>query len=121
MTVSITISDLAKKMKKNASELIKKLFAKGELYTINTEISYEKAEELALEYEILCTPEEKIDVIEELLKEETENVGEMVSRPPVVCIMGHVDHEKPRFLMRSGRRASQAARQAASKFALPNK
>ena len=108
---SITISDLAKKMKKNASELIKKLFAKGELYTINTEISYEKAEELALEYEILCTPEEKIDVIEELLKEETENVGEMVSRPPVVCVMGHVDHGKT-SLLDAIRKTSVTSREA---------
>lgn len=108
---NITISELAKKMKKNASELIKKLFAKGELYTINSEIPYEKAEELALEYEILCSPEEKIDVIAELLKEEKEDVGEMVSRPPVVCVMGHVDHGKT-SLLDAIRKTSVTSREA---------
>ena len=94
----ITISDLAKLMKKNASELIKKLFLKGEVFSMNSEITYEKAEELALEYDILCSPEEKVDVIEELLREDTENPDDMVSRPPVVCVMGHVDHGKTSLL-----------------------
>ena len=94
----ITLSDLAKLMKKTASELIKKLFLKGEVYNMNSEIPYEKAEELALDYDILCSPEEKVDVIEELLKEDTENPEDMVPRPPVVCVMGHVDHGKTSLL-----------------------
>ena len=95
---TITIKDLAKKMKLNSSDIIGKLFKKGELYTINSELSFEQAEEVALEYDVICTKEKKVDVIEELLKEDEEDPATMTSRPPVVCVMGHVDHGKTSLL-----------------------
>ena len=94
----ITLKDLADKMKMKPADLIKKLFLKGKMVTLNTELSYEEAEEIALEYDILCEMEEKVDVIEELLKEEDEDEKLMVKRPPVVCVMGHVDHGKTSLL-----------------------
>jgi len=94
----ITMKDLADKMKMKPADLIKKLFMKGKMVTLNTELSYEEAEEIALEYEILCEKEVEVDVIEELLKEEDEDEGKMVKRPPVVCVMGHVDHGKTSLL-----------------------
>ena len=57
-----------------------------------------KAQEIALGYDIIAEPEEKVDVIEELLKEEEEEESTLVSRPPVVCVMGHVDHGKTSLL-----------------------
>ena len=108
---TLTIGELAKMMKRPASDLIKKLFAKGEMYTMNSEISYEKAEEIALEYDILCTREEKVDVIEELLREENENPEDMVPRPPVVVVMGHVDHGKT-SLLDAIRKTSVTSREA---------
>ncbi|MBO7356795.1 MAG: translation initiation factor IF-2, partial [Lachnospiraceae bacterium] len=95
---SITIGDLAAKMKMKASDIIKKLFLTGKIVTVNQEISYEDAENIAMEYEILCEHEVKVNVIEELLKEDEEDEGKLVERPPVVCVMGHVDHGKTSLL-----------------------
>ena len=95
---TITIKELAEKMKLQPSAIVKKLFLQGKIVTINQEVDYEQAEEIAMEYEVLCEKEEKVDVIEELLKEEEEDEADMVTRPPVVCVMGHVDHGKTSLL-----------------------
>ena len=94
----ISIRDLAERMHLQAAEIIKKLFLQGKMMTPNSEVSYEEAEEIALGYEILCEKEQKVDVIEELLREDEEDEAEMVSRPPVICVMGHVDHGKTSLL-----------------------
>ena len=95
---SLTIKDLADKMKIQPSVIIKKLFLQGQIVTLNSEISFEDAENIAIEYEIICEKEVKVDVIEELLKEDEEDEASMVSRPPVICVMGHVDHGKTSLL-----------------------
>ena len=94
----MTIKELADRMKVQASALIKKLFLKGQMVTVNNDITYDEAEEIALEFNFIAEPEEKVDVIAELLKEEEEDTANMVSRPPVVCVMGHVDHGKTSLL-----------------------
>ena len=94
----MTIRELADHMKVASSVIIKKLFLKGQLVTVNHEIDFDSAEEIALEFNFICEPEEKVDVIAELLKEEEEDKAKMVSRPPVVCVMGHVDHGKTSLL-----------------------
>lgn len=95
---SLTIKDLADKMKVQPSVIIKKLFLQGQIVTLNSEISFEDAENIAIEYEIICEKEVKVDVIEELLKEDEEDAAAMVARPPVICVMGHVDHGKTSLL-----------------------
>ena len=90
----MTIRELAEKMKMQPSVIVKKLFMDGIMVTVNHEIDFEKAQEIALEYDIIAEPEEKVDVIAELLKEDDEDASLLVARPPVVCVMGHVDHGK---------------------------
>lgn len=94
----LTIRELADKMKVQPAIIVKKLFMKGTMVTVNQDVDYDTAEEIALEFNCIAEPEEKIDVIAELLKEEAEDESKMVSRPPVVCVMGHVDHGKTSLL-----------------------
>ncbi len=94
----LTIRELAEKMKMQPAVIVKKLFLEGTMVTVNQEIDFEKAQEIALSYDILAEQEEKVDVIQELLKEEEEEESTLVPRPPVVCVMGHVDHGKTSLL-----------------------
>ncbi len=94
----MTVRELADIMKVPASDVVKKLFMQGVMATVNQEIDYDKAEEIALEYNCIAEPEEKVDAVAELLKEDDEDEENMVVRPPVVCVMGHVDHGKTSLL-----------------------
>ena len=94
----MTVRELSERIDVPASKVVEKLFMQGILATVNQEVDYEKAEEIALEFNCIAEPEEKVDVIAELLKEEEEDENTLVSRPPVVCVMGHVDHGKTSLL-----------------------
>ena len=95
---TVSLREFAAKLKMQPSALIKKLFLQGQILTVNDILDFETAEAIALELEVLVEPEIKINYIEELLKEEAEDESRMVKRPPVVCVMGHVDHGKTSLL-----------------------
>ncbi len=107
----ISIKDLADKMKQNASAIVKKLFMGGKIVNVNSEITFEEAENIALDYDIICEKEVKVNMVEELLKETEEDPDTLVTRPPVVCVMGHVDHGKT-SLLDAIRKTNVTAREA---------
>ena len=95
---SLTLKELADKIKQPVNAMIKKLFLEGKMLTVNAELSFDDAAMIALGYNYIAEEEEKIDVVAEVMKDEEDAPETLTPRPPVVCVMGHVDHGKTSLL-----------------------
>lgn len=94
----ITVGQLADTIGKGSVELIKKLMSLGVIATINQEIDFDTAYILCQEFGIEIMLEEDEDVVDRILAEHYENEDELTPRPPIVTVMGHVDHGKTSLL-----------------------
>lgn len=98
MGETIMVKELADKLGKPSTEVIKALIMNGVMAAINQEVDFETASKVAEQYDVLVEPEEKPILGEEILDEEDTDEENLVKRPPIITVMGHVDHGKTSLL-----------------------
>ena len=95
---TITVKDLATELKKTSAEVIKKLFGFGIMATINNDVDFDTAYLIAEEFGVTAIKKEEVKEEDILFDESEDTLDELQERPPVVVVMGHVDHGKTSLL-----------------------